>query len=304
MPAPSQVELHKMSHGITWQLSAVLLIATVINFGAVAVTGPVRPLDADGPEYLSIAQALVAGQGFVAPLSPWPNQPNLARVPLWPAAIAGALTLFPGKNPRAVLRYLTASLNVLCCLSLYFLTVLLTADKRLSAAVGIAAAIYPASIFLVINGYCEVLAVLLLCLGFLAVLLGGRWAYLGALLLGLVALVRSNFVIFPVCVLLIWIITSPERGSILRPPVLLRVAIAVLLFALPTSFWLVRNYEVSGRFPLLSSLEGETLYGSNNEVVTNRLADWGYWIMPDGIPGELPMQALARQMSEVQANDY
>lgn len=301
---PASDELRRIRLALGWQVAAVFLIGALLDFSAVAVTRPLRPLDGDAPEYLSIAQMLANGKGFVAPLSPWPTQPTMARSPLWPAVIAAALRLFPNRNPRAVLRCLTAFLNVLTCLVLYLLTFLLTSDSRLSTAVGLAAAVYPASLFLVISGYCEILAVLTLCLGFLAVLSGGYWVYVGALLLGLVPLVRSNFIIFPFCVLCLWIVTSRDRNRITQLPELLRVAFACLLFALPPLFWLARNYEISDRFPILSTLEGETLYGSNNPVVANQFAEWGYWVMPNRIPGELPLWELARTMSEVQVNDY
>jgi hypothetical protein len=305
MIRPTWFEFRRLWPGRTWPAIAVVSVAALVSFGAVAVTGPVRPLDGDAPEYLSIAQALAADKGFVAPLSPWPTQPTMARVPLWPLAAAAALMLFPADNPRAVLRYLTALVNVLTSLVLCFLTFSLTADSRLSTAVGLAAGGYPASIFLVVSGYCELLAVFILCVGLLAILAGGRSTYVGMLLLGFVPLVRSNFIILPFCALfLLCIVTLKDRNRILKLAELQRIALCSVLFAMPSLFWLARNYEISGRFPLMSTLEGETLYGSNNAVVANQLAEWGYWIMPNQISGEVPLRELARTMSEVQVNDY
>jgi hypothetical protein len=59
----------------------------------------------------------------------------------------------------------------------------------------------------------------------------------------------------------------------------------------------VRNYSLSGE-PILSTIEGETLYGANNEFVANNLAYWGYWVFPNEIPGEIPKNVLAKSMSE------
>jgi hypothetical protein len=84
-----------------------------------------------------------------------------------------------------------------------------------------------------------------------------------------------------------------------------RLLLACLIATLPSLFWAVRNYPVSGRFPLLSSIEGETLYGGNNEVVANDLKVWGYWIVPDFIPGETSKHALAKALpSDLALNDY
>jgi len=83
-----------------------------------------------------------------------------------------------------------------------------------------------------------------------------------------------------------------------------RFLVLTVVFALPPAFWIIRNYEVSGAFPLLNAMEGETFYGANNAVVASDLDEWGYWVFPDLIPGEVPKQVLGKRMTEAELNRY
>jgi hypothetical protein len=84
-----------------------------------------------------------------------------------------------------------------------------------------------------------------------------------------------------------------------------RLVLFLFLFSLPLSLWILRNYMVSGRFPLISTIEGETLYGANNDLVANQVDLWGYWVMPDLVPGESSKRQLAEQCgSDLALNDY
>jgi hypothetical protein len=62
---------------------------------------------------------------------------------------------------------------------------------------------------------------------------------------------------------------------------------------------------IAGRFPLLSTIEGETFYGANNDLVAHNLDYWGYWVIPDEIPGEAPKLELAKRLgNDLALNDY
>jgi hypothetical protein len=78
----------------------------------------------------------------------------------------------------------------------------------------------------------------------------------------------------------------------------------VVLFLAPSLFWAGRNYQVCGHFPVLSTLRGQTFYGGNNPIVANTMDVWGYWIFPDGIPGEKKASELAKTMSEYELDVY
>lgn len=83
-----------------------------------------------------------------------------------------------------------------------------------------------------------------------------------------------------------------------------RIGVLLLIAYLPVTLWAGRNYALTGRIGFLSSLEGETLYGSNNEVVATDLSKWGYWIVPNEIPGETGKAILAKGRTDVGLNDY
>jgi hypothetical protein len=128
-----------------------------------------------------------------------------------------------------------------------------------------------------------------------------RTLVLCALMIGAGALVQPIHT-GPSCIVL-------EVGPVIVVPAtagnLFRFAIALALACLPASVWCVRNYGITGRFPLLTSVEGETLYGANNDVVAGELSVWGHWVMPDEIPGETPKRELAKLLgSDIALNDY
>jgi hypothetical protein len=76
------------------------------------------------------------------------------------------------------------------------------------------------------------------------------------------------------------------------------------LFWLPSAIWIFRNYAASGEFPVLSTIEGATLYGSNNDYVASDLSVWGYWVFPNEIACEPSLKELAQTMTERQADVY
>ena len=126
----------------------------------------------------------------------------------------------------------------------------------------------------------------------------------GYSLLGLACLVRPNFlfwIAFVAALLAIrrWKRVAPEPG--LR---LAGVLIGACLFLAPSLWWAARNHRVTGHFPVLSTLRGQTLYGGNNEVVANDFKYWGYWVFPNAIPGEKPMAELAQTMTEHEVDAY
>ena len=141
----------------------------------------------------------------------------------------------------------------------------------------------------------------LACIG---IVRGGGHLYWAALVFGLSCLVRQFFVLFPFCILALMLLrrlTSRESPS---PFTVRGLVIGGLLFMVPVVAWCYRNYTVTGHAPVLSTLRGETFYGSNNPVVANDLLAWGYWIMPDKIPGEARKEDLARTMTDFELDRY
>jgi hypothetical protein len=123
--------------------------------------------------------------------------------------------------------------------------------------------------------------------------------------MGLGCLVRANFVLWLpfAAVVAAWAYRRVLGTAWIRAHAL-GVLAGVLLFAAPVAGWVLRNYAVSGRAPVISTLRGQTFYGGNNAVVADDLAYWGYWVFPNSIPGEPPMVELAKTMSEVEVDRY
>lgn len=156
-----------------------------------------------------------------------------------------------------------------------------------------------------LEGLSEISFILFVTAGLVLALASGRYLHVGALLIGLGPLVRPNFVIVPVIFAALALLLTSRKPVALSRATLLRAVIALCLTMLPTGLWLVRNYAVAGRFPLLTTFFGEAFYGSNNDVTATNLEGWGGWAFPDSIPGETPKKDLAKRLgNDVALNDY
>jgi hypothetical protein len=161
----------------------------------------------------------------------------------------------------------------------------------------------PGAVSFILTGLSETLFLLLTVAAVVALLSGGRRHYLAALCFGLTPLVRTNFVLMPALIVALLLIFPKARLEFVREKPA-RIGVLLIIAYLPVMLWAARNYTLTGRMFLLSSLEGETLYGSNNEVVATDLASWGYWIFPDAIPGEARKLDVARGRTDADLNDY
>jgi hypothetical protein len=276
----------------------VLVAAIVANAAALMATNPKYSSDGDGPFYISIARNLATGKGYVLGESYYPDQPTMGRAPVWPAILAIPSRLAPSLSDLSLLRGTAAWLNVANALILFGITFLLSRNFIVSTVAGLAYALYPVALALTAGGFSEIPYVFVASMGLLLILRGGSSAYYGALVFGLAPLVRSNFVVLPVMVGLL-ALTELKSATAWK-----KFVIMTVLFWLPSGTWICRNYLVSGQFPILSTIEGETLYGANNDFVNSNLSVWGYWVFPDEIPGETPKKVLAQSMSERQMDIY
>jgi hypothetical protein len=128
---------------------------------------------------------------------------------------------------------------------------------------------------------------------------------------GLACLIRVSFVLWlSFFVLIIYFNNTSMPRQFMgmknshKIQVLCLVTFSLALFLAPTFMWACRNYAVSGKFPVLSTLRGQTFYGGNNAVVMHERAYWGYWVFPNRIPGETKLADLSRTMSEVEVDRY
>ena len=286
---------------------SVFLISLGILVTFTSIWGPTVKFypGGDSDQYLSLGRSLSAGNGYKDLIGPWPNAPDYARMPGWPFVIAVGLKIEPQATPESVARYTNAF--CLSCAGVFFclLTQNLGVSAIFSVLAGLAISLSPAMVFLSVEGLSEVSFLALVGAGTFVAFKGGRWFFVGAFLLGLAPLIRTNFVLVPPVLCGLTFLLCARRSVLLNRRVLLRMAFASALALMPSLLWAVRNYVITGRFPLLSSIEGETLYGANNSYVADNLDAWGYWVIPNEIPGELPKLDLAQKLQTPLAlNDY
>jgi len=260
---------------------------------------------ADEDQYLAIGRSLAAGTGYKNLVGPWPNLPDYSRMPGWPALISVGLRIAPGVKPESVSKITNAFCLSLAAAFFCALSRRLGVNSVLSVLAGLVVSLSPSLVYFSVDGISEVSFVMVLAMGLTAVFAGGRWLYPGSLILGTASLIRANFVLVPIVFLGLALVFRASRETLVKRRNLVRASICCFLALVPALLWAVRNDLITGRFPMLSSIEGETFYGSNNDVVAFNLEHWGYWVMPDEIPGERPKLALAQQLgTDLALNDY
>ena len=190
-------------------------------------------------------------------------------------------------------------MHALGAVCLVLLAFYLSRDYFAAALSGAIFAFYPPALSLVDGGYSEPAFVVFAAAGLLLVFQTGWKQFLGALLLGASVLVRSNLLILPFLFALFAEASDKSTRQHWK-----HFCLLTLIFLIPASLWIARNYLVSGAFPMLTGADGETLYGGNNPVVASEMAFWGNWVFADQVPGETPERVLAQTMSEKQVDHY
>ena len=286
---------------------SVCIIGLTVLLGLAWKNGLDEPFGAgtDASQYVGIAASMAHGGGYRNPAGLWPEQPALDRMPVWPVILSLGMRVFPNALDERVARLTSIISLALAGVAFAVLCRRLGARPGLSLVGGLCVSLSPVTAYLGLGGLSEIPFILIVGTGLALAFSGPRYLHLSALLIGLGALARPNFVLVPLLFAGFIFLLPSTRRRFLCGGSLRRAALALLLTLLPTALWLARNYELTGRFPLLTSVYGETLYGSNNERVTNEVGCWGMWIFPDSIPGETPKLLLKRRFhNEVALSDY
>lgn len=258
--------------------------------------------------YQAIAKTLAAGGGYVDPGTYWPTEPTMGRAPGWPFLASIGLWLFPNADPNAVMRYTGGVINAATTPLIWLLTWFLVRRSLVALIAAVAFMINPHGFYLVQLAWSEPAFVFVATLGSVLLFLPTSPRLLsllmGSFVLGLSVLVRPNFLLFPgmIVVAAFTLFLLRENRAIARNVVTFILCSAV--FLIPPALWMVRNYKLSGKFPVVSTIRGETFYGGNNFFVAENLSHWGYWMFPDDIPGETPKGDLAKQMNEIELDEY
>ena len=248
-------------------LIALLLRLAVITVGHTYRITPRRDHFQFGWEMGRLARSIATGQGFSSPTD-LPTGPSAWAPPLYPYILAGVFKLFGVYSPLSawVILAFNSVFAALTCLTLYQI-----AERIYGISVARAAAwtwaVFPYAIYWPVRVVWETsLTTFLLSLALLLTLRMAdepprprMWILFG-LLWGMIALTNTAVVsMLPFC--LLWLLYHLPR----RPQQFLGAALCVLMAALVVSPWLVRNYQVFGKFILVRDNLPLEMYEANND---------------------------------------
>jgi hypothetical protein len=283
----------------------VLTLALCVNLAVAWKLGLHRPMESDAQYFQEIAENLASGQGYRQTESFWLDAPTMTRLPGWPFVVAVVFKAAPGVNPAVAMRLTAIAVNSLAAVLVALLAVRLFRRPVVGLLAGLVYVLHPTGVYSTYTGLSEPLFALTMVGGVLLLLERRAAANIGGFaLVGLACLVRANYVLWGACAVLV-VALMVWRGvlSVDRRTACLGILGLVVAF-LPVLGWTARNYRVCGHFPVVSTIQGQTFYGGNNQVVATNRQFWGYWVFPDGVPGEVPMARLAMGMSEYEVNQY
>jgi 4-amino-4-deoxy-L-arabinose transferase-like glycosyltransferase len=264
-------------------LVALLLRLAVITVGHTYRITPRRDHFQFGWEMGRIARSIATGQGFGSPTD-LPTGPSAWAPPLYPYILAGVFKLFGVYSALSawVILAFNSVFAALTCLTLYRI-----AERMYGISVARGAAwtwaVFPYAIYWPVRVVWETsLTAFLLSLALLLTLRMAdepprprMWVLFG-LLWGVIALTNTAVVsMMPFC--LLWLLYRLPR----RPRQFIGAALCVLAAALVVSPWLLRNYEVFGKFILVRDNLPLEMYEANNDQSS------GLWTR-DEHPGNNP----------------
>jgi 4-amino-4-deoxy-L-arabinose transferase-like glycosyltransferase len=248
-------------------LVAFLLRLAVITIGHTYRITPRRDHFQYGWEMGRLARSIATGQGFGSPtdLATWPSA---WAPPLYPYILAGVFKIFGVYSAASAWMILAFNsfFAALTCLTLYQIAGRVY-GTRVARATAWTWAVFPYFIYWPVRVVWETsLTTFLLSLALLMTLrMAGEpprartWIGFG-LLWGVIVLTNTAIVsLLPFCLLWLW------YGSPRKRPMLAGAGICVLFAALIVSPWLVRNYEVFGKFIFVRDNLPLEMYEANND---------------------------------------
>jgi 4-amino-4-deoxy-L-arabinose transferase-like glycosyltransferase len=265
---PEESARQPLHHSILFiVLIALLLRLAVITVGHTYRITPRRDHFQFGWEMGRLARSIAEGQGFSSPTD-LPTGPSAWAPPLYPYILAGIFKLFGVYSSLSALMILAFNsvFAALTCLTLYRIA------KRIYGT-GVARAtawtwaVFPYAIYWPVRVVWETsLTTFLLSLALLLTLRMAdepprfrMWILFG-LLWGVIALTNTAVVsMLPFC--LLWLLYRLPR----RPQQFFGATFCVLTAALVVSPWLVRNYQVFGKFLFIRDNLPLEMYEANND---------------------------------------
>lgn len=248
-------------------LIALLLRLAVITVGHTYRITPRRDHFQYGWEMGRLARSIAQGQGFSSPTD-LPTGPSAWAAPLYPYILAGVFRCFGVYSPLSAWMILAFNsiFAALTCLTLYRIAERIY-GMGVARAAALTWAVFPYAIYWPVRVVWETsLTTFLLSLALLLTLRMAdepprprMWILFG-LLWGVIALTNTAVVsMLPFC--LLWLLYQLPR----KPRQFVCAALCVLAAALVVSPWLVRNYQVFGRFIFVRDNLPLEMYEANND---------------------------------------
>ncbi|MEQ8329601.1 MAG: glycosyltransferase family 39 protein [Longimicrobiales bacterium] len=245
---------------------AVLVLALALRLGVALAWAP--PLEADPADYHRLSVGLVEGAGYVDA----DGRPTAWRPPLYPGMVAGIYAVV-GPRPAAVriVQALMGTATVALVMRMGFL--LLGGTGGLLA--GALAAVQPGHVFGVSRLLSETLFAFLFVATVLALCELRRagahrfgWALAAGALMGMGALARGVFLLFPLAVvpaLVLWP-GGAGAGGQTRPwqSGVRDAAVMMLAFVVILTPWTLRNARALDAFVPVATQGGTTLWAGNH----------------------------------------
>jgi hypothetical protein len=316
--AAQPVSMHRITPTVV-RIAALASLVALLPSGALMLARHQQVVYRDGLSYLDVAESLAAGRGFQEPHAYWANGngdqgpdaikanwPSIMRPPLWPLIMSLPLALWRGANPALIAGLTGLLMHWLAAFGVGLIAWTLSGCRNRTIAAAVLVGLWPEAQPFIIGGISEPALAAVLVLGIVVIALGPGYVFAGALILSLLPLVKPVFAMFPVWIAAILIVDRfwRRRIDIAALGGGARLIAAGILFYLPLSVWMVRNYRITGDFPVIAGNDGNTLWGCYNPRVAILGDEFARWIHPDGIPGEVPVQQLARSMSEWEISRY
>jgi 4-amino-4-deoxy-L-arabinose transferase-like glycosyltransferase len=176
-----------------------------------------------------------------------------------------------------------------------FRTGLLLGGKRTAWIAGLALACYPYYIYYTGLAMPETLNIMLLAAVMWALIMAAHklnvgWSIVLGVLIGLLALTRSNIILFIPFLLLFILLNNARKG--MQAKKLLSILIIVASFMAVMSPWIIRNYNIHGRLMLIPNRSGINLWMRNSpDAMAPELAAAGQSI-PQNILDDLKEKEL------------
>jgi 4-amino-4-deoxy-L-arabinose transferase-like glycosyltransferase len=241
----------------------------------------------DAPAYLTLAQNLVAGDGFA-----YAGEATAFRPPVYPLILAASMELF-GRHPLAIVRWLQFVEGVLAAFLCAAIARMICGEQARKATLVISLFFPTLAIMPSILGTesSAILLVVIFFYGLLRYRVNPSWRILVALgtIVGLATLLRFNMALLGVFVL--WVVLS-GRNDLSRSRA---AAATVLVSAIVIAPWIVRNMIVFHGEVLLSTQGGFAAaagilepQGRSQVDDTQRLKDAIGWALPQELETNQP----------------